>query len=44
MTSGLDNYYQTLEETRKNLDPPVGISNYHASSRADVEIIQQNNA
>ena len=43
MTSGLKNYFQALEETKKNLDPPVGLSNYNASSRANVEIIKQNN-
>ena len=43
MTSKCTDYLLTLEETRKNLDSPVRLSNYNASSRADGEIIKQNN-
>ena len=40
MTNGWNNYLQALDDTRKNLDPPVGLSNYNASYRADDEIIK----
>ena len=43
MGIGWNNYLIALEETRKNLDPPVGLSNYNASSRAEEEIVKQNN-
>ena len=43
MTSGVNDYLSALEETRKNLDSPVRLSNYNASSRAEEEIIKQNN-
>ena len=43
MSIGWNNYLIALEETRKNLDPSVGLSNYNVLSRADSEIIKQNN-
>ena len=41
MTSGLNNYFQALEETRTYLDPPTGLSNYNVAS--DAEVIKQSN-
>ena len=43
MTSEWTDYLLALEETRKSLDPSVGLNNYNASSRTDGEIIKQNN-
>ena len=40
MTSGLENYLEVLDETKKLLDLPVGFSNYNASSKTDEIIIK----
>ena len=44
MSSGLENYLEALDETKKLLDPLVAFSNYNASSKADEIIIKQNNS
>ena len=43
MTSRWTDYLLALEETKENLDLPVGLSNYNASSRVDRKIIKRNN-
>ena len=43
MTSGLENYLEALNLTKRLLDPPKGFSTYNATSKADEVIIKQNN-
>ena len=43
MSIDWNNYLIALEETRKYLEPSIGLCNYNVSPRADSEIIKQNN-